>query len=404
MRAQRSGMFQGSADDPGIKYTTAPLDNPIDKLNQKLEAGTAKLTFEGRSGYLRSALEAIGLPIESQMLVFSRASLQGRKVSEYNPRAIFFKDDVELGWVRDADVIEVEAQDARQGVVYYMLEQKKSDAPRFKRVTLCLGCHMTGDTGGVPGLLMFSSTPESDRAFGAINFMTQSMPIAKRFGGWFVTGAVTPANHKGNTVDALDGYRGAIDTTEGMYDPEGYVSYSSDIAALMVFAHQAHTVNQIIRAGWEARAGDPALHPGSPPDSAALLAPVLKAVADDVVDSLLFIDEAPLEGKVQGASGFEQRFAAQGPKDKKGRSLHDLDLTKRLMRYPCSYLIYSPMFDALPENVKGLIYQRLWQVLSGGERDVRYRDALSLADRQAIVEILRDTKSGLPAYFKPVLK
>ena len=168
-RAQRSGMFHGSADDPGIGYMSSPLDNPIDTLNKRLDAGAARLTFQGRSGYLRSALEAIGLPIDSQLLVFSPASLQGRRIGPTNPRAIFFKDDVELGWVRDGDVIEVAAQDARQGIVFYTLPQKEVEAPRFQRATICLGCHMSGDTSGVPGLLMFSSTPESDRAFAPLS-------------------------------------------------------------------------------------------------------------------------------------------------------------------------------------------------------------------------------------------
>jgi hypothetical protein len=403
-RAQRSGMFHGSADDPGIRYMSSPLENPIDTLNRRLEAGAARLTFQGRSGYLRSALEAIGLPVDSQLLVFSPASLQGRRISAANPRAIFFKDDVELGWVRDGDVIEVAAQDARLGIVFYTLPQKEVEAPRFQRATTCLGCHVSGDTSGVPGLLMFSSAPASDRAFASTIFMSHAMPVANRFGGWFVTGALTPASHQGNAVAALEGRSRALTSTEGLYDPDGYLSSSSDIAALMVFAHQAQTINLMIHAGWEARAADPALHPGTPPASEALLAPVLRAAAEDVVDGLLFIDEARLDGRVQGASGFAERFAAEGPRDRKGRSLRQLALAGRLMRYPCSYLIYSPMFDALPPSMKRLIYQRLWQVLSGAEKDARYRAALTLADRQAIVEILRDTRPGLPSYFKLVTR
>ncbi|MBM3778537.1 MAG: hypothetical protein FJW23_09900 [Acidimicrobiia bacterium] len=401
--AQRSGLFHGSANDPGIQYMSAPLDNPVDRLNRQLEAGTATLTFEGRSGYLRSTLDALGLPIESQMLVFSRGSLQARQITEDNPRAIFFRDDVQLGWVRGGDVIEVATQDARVGIVYYTLEQTKSAAPRFERGTLCLGCHMAGDTGGVPGLLMFS-TSEPGRPFGAAEFMTQTTPAARRFGGWFVTGRSVPVAHMGNTAAALAGVRGPIDTTRGLYDPDGFVMHTSDIAALMTFAHQVHAVNALVRAAWEGRAADPAAHPGASPERAKVLAPVLAAVAADVVDSLLFIDEAPLDGKVVGSSGFAEHFASLGPKDGKGRSLRELDLTTRLMRYPCSYLIYSPMFDGLPSAMKDLVYQRLWEVLSGAERDPRYTKALSLADRQAVVEILRDTMRDLPAYFRPVTR
>ena len=72
------------------------------------------------------------------------------------------------------------------------------------------------------------------------------------------------------------------------------------------------------------------------------------------------------------------------------------------MKYPCSYLIYSSAFDRLPPGVKDPIYRRMWEILSGNERQVRYRSALSLADRRAIVEILRETKPELPAYFRDV--
>jgi len=127
-------------------------------------------------------------------------------------------------------------------------------------------------------------------------------------------------------------------------------------------------------------------------------------VAGEVVDYLLFIDEARLTDRVRGASGFAERFSSIGPRDHKGRSLHDLDLNRRLMKYPCSYLIYSPAFDALPARAKDPIYRRMWQVLSGEEQGERYRSALTLADRQAIVEILRDTKPGLPSYFRDVTR
>src|SRR5205823_12956161 len=119
-------------------------------------------------------------------------------------------------------------------------------------------------------------------------------------------------------------------------------------------------------------------------------------------DYLLFLDEAPLTDRVRGSSAFAQRFAAAGPRDAKGRSLRELDLTRRLMKYLCSYLIYSDAFDALPASAKDPIYRRMWEVLSGEDSGARYRTALSLADRQAIVEILRDTKQDLPPYFQTV--
>src|SRR5215467_8905673 len=158
--AQRAGAFMGSAEDPAIGYSTSPLHNDVVDLNTRLRDGNVQFAFEGRSGFLRSALEALQIPIDSQLLVFSRGSLQGKRIGEQNPRAIYFNDRVALGWVRDGDVLEVAAHDAHQGVVFYTLDQRADMAalPQFKRSFVCLNCHVTGDSLGVPGLLMFSTT------------------------------------------------------------------------------------------------------------------------------------------------------------------------------------------------------------------------------------------------------
>jgi hypothetical protein len=386
-------------DDQSIQYASAPLANPIERLNARLNAGAVRLQFQRRNGYLRSAIDAIGLHVDSQMLVFSDASFQARRITAENPRAIFFKDDVALGWVRDGDVIEVAAQDDRLGTVFYTLDQKNVAAPRFKRAMVCLGCHLTGGTRDVPGLVLFSSTEGAGRPFGSVGYMNQATPMAERFGGWFVTGAQLPGDHRGNAITALNNRSHALTSTTGLFDGDGYLASTSDIAALLVFAHQAQTLNLLTRAGWGARAADRAVHTGRPPAGGRSGSSEARDAADAVVDSMLFINEAPLDTAIRGSSGFAERFAAEGPRDSRGRSLRELDLTRRLMRYPCSYLIYSPAFDALPQSIKGIIYERLWQVLSGTERRARYRRALTLDDRRAIVEILRSTKPGLPSYF-----
>src|SRR5690348_14822802 len=125
--AQRGGiggMFRGSTDDPAIKYASAPLDNIVVDLNKKLQEGAAHLSFEGRSGYLKSTLAALDIPVESQMLVFSQTSLQAPRISQANPRALFFADRVAVGWVRDGDVLEIATHDANEGVVFYTLDQR----------------------------------------------------------------------------------------------------------------------------------------------------------------------------------------------------------------------------------------------------------------------------------------
>jgi len=211
----------------------------------------------------------------------------------------------------------------------------------------------------------------------------------------------------GNDLAAVDARSSReLTSVEGLFDSGGYRAFSSDIVAHMVLTHQAGMTNVLTRASWEARAMDPALHPlfNADPGMDERIASVMNSVASEVVDYLLFVDEAKLTDRVRGASGFAERFSSSGPRDRKGRSLYELDLNQRLLKYPCSYLIYSPAFDALPPLAKVPIYKRLWEVLSGEAQDPRYRAALSLADRQTIVEILKDTKKDLPSYFQNVTR
>jgi hypothetical protein len=403
--AQRSGQFMGSADDPSIAYSTAPLHNVVDDLNRRLESGSATLTFDGRSGYLQSAIDALQLPADSQLLVFSQLSLQGKKIGASNPRAIFFNDRVFLGWVRDGELIEVAAHDQNEGVVFYSLEQRPAGHPMFKREFRCLGCHMNGNTLGVPGLLMFSTTPDTANRDATITATDQRTPLSERWGGWFVTGNYGATRHLGNRVPALkqppaDG----LTSVAGLFDLDAFRRPSSDIAALLTFSHQTHMINLLTRAAWEARVVDPAHPPDGPaPRQKQLVEALMDGIAEEVVDYMLFVDEAPLPNKVNGRSGFAERASKSGPHDRRGRSLYELDLKTRLMTYPCSYLIYSPAFDALPPLAKAAIYKRMWRVLSGEAREPRYR-VLSLADRRAIVEILKDTKRDLPNYFVAVAK
>jgi hypothetical protein len=410
--AQRAGTFKGSSDDPAIKYsTTTALNNDVVDVNQKLQDGTVRLTFDGRSGFLRSALEALRIPVDSQLLVFSRTSLQRKLISEENPRALFFNDRVALGWVRGGDVLEVAAHDESAGVVFYTLEQRDDAAngpPQFKRAFECLGCHVTGSTLGVPGLLMFSTTrPEPPQVSGLPRAIDHGEALPRRFGGWFVTGSAGAVAHMGNDVAALDG-RGnrELASVEDLFDADGYRALSSDIVAHLVLTHQAGMTNLLTRAGWEARVAESWLRPPftPTPGQETRTAMMMSGIASELVDYLLFIDEATLTERVRGGSGFAERFSNSGPRDRKGRSLYELDLNRRLMKYPCSYLIYSPAFDALPPLAKDPIYRRMWDVLSGQEQAPQYRSALSLADRQSIVEILRDTKKDLPPYFQNVTR
>ena len=179
---------------------------------------------------------------------------------------------------------------------------------------------------------------------------------------------------------------------EKTFETRGYLTPYSDVAALMVFEHQMQMTNLLTRLGWTTRV---AMHDKRPLASSA----DFRDRVADVVDYMLFVDEAPIASRIHGTSGFAANFSERGPRDSKGRSLRQLDLNTRLLRYPCSYMIYSAQFEKLPADAKTAVYDRLWVILSGKDKDVRYQ-RLSPADRRAIVEIVRDTKPDLPKQFR----
>lgn len=391
------------------RYSSRPPVDAVAELNRRIGNGSVALTFDATSGYLRSILDALTIPAESQMVVFSKSSVQAPRISPANPRALYFRDDVVVGFIRGAPFLEFAAADPEQGTIFYTLDQREVARPQLVRQTgTCLNCHVSRNTMDVPGMLVRSIVTGPDgrtfEQFGNYN-PDDRTPLAQRWGGWYVTGIAGTATHMGNSM-LVDRDRPetlvrpenlTVMSLSGRFDTASYASASSDIAALMVFEHQAHMGNLLTRMGWDARAA--LARAADSRQGRKLVQSLLDNDARETVDYLLFVDEAPLAGRVEPSTVFPDTFAAQGPFDRRGRTLRQLDFVTRLMRYPCSYLIYSPAFDSLPDQAKDAIYSRMWAILSGQERAERYR-RLSSADRRAIVEILRDTKGDLPRYFR----
>ena len=387
---------------PAIEYPSRPLKDAVTDLKSRVDAGEVHLTFEKDSGYLRSILEALHVPLESQVAVFSKTSLQSERIGPDNPRTIFFNDSVAVAWPRGG-FIELAATDPQQGVVFYTFNQFR--IPEFRRDEECLVCHVSAATLRVPGLAVGSVFPESDgepSPKAPMLISDHRSPLDQRWGGWYVTGENVSIRHLGNRV-VTDPNKPESLTTDpiphfeslkGQFDISGYLSPYSDIVSLMVLDHQAHMTNLITRSGWESRVASYDKASGAQVNSK-----LIDDHARELVDYLLFVDEAPLPGKLQGTSGFAEKFSAGGSRDSKGRSLRELDLGRRMMRYSCSYMIYSAQFDGLPAETKELIYRRMWTILSGQEKGEKY-SKLSSADRSAVIEILRDTKKDLPSYFQ----
>lgn len=364
--------FVPAVTHPAIQYGIRPAHDPVANLIADIQSGKATLKFEGREGYLRSLLAALKIPVESQMSVFSKTSVQGMIIGPDNPRKLYFNDSVVVGYV-GGGFLEMAAQDPEQGMNFYMLLQQPAGNPFLIKRDQCLQCHLTRNSLDIPGMVVRSVYPAPNGT--PINplgsqILDHRTPFEERFGGWYVTGDSGSMKHLGN----------AVFTESGAAQPAPGSS-ASDIAAILVFDHQMHMMNLITRVGWDFRLADYLRKAAGKPDER-----IDAQLRDDVnafVDYLLFLDEAPLKSRIGSASGFVETFASSGPFDSKRRSLRQLDLEHRLMRYPCSYMIYSPAFDALPATARQMIYARIPEVLNA---------KFSSADRQAVIEILRDTK------------
>jgi hypothetical protein len=402
---------------PPINYSQSAADNPVSRLQQRLDAGRVRLEYEPTFGHLRSLLRELRVPVSSQMLVFSKTSFQRQRISPQTPRAVYFGDEAYVGYCRHGEVIEVTAVDPRLGAVFYTLSQEPADRPRFVRQTdACLICHTSVSNQGFPGH-MVRSVYADDGGYPFLSMGTyrtdQASPLAKRWGGWYVTGTSGRQGHLGNLVlkeeqppEKIDNSAGRnVTTLEGRFKANGYLSGHSDLVALLVFEHQTEMNNRIARASFLTRL---ALHEeaeinkalGRPANHRSESTPRrIASACEPVVQYLLFSGEARLTEKVAGTSGFARDFAAVGPRDGRGRSLRELDLERRLFRYPCSYLVYSAAFDALPAAAKDHVLRRVWEVLSGKDTSAEFAH-LSGEDRRAILEILVATKPGLPGYWR----
>jgi len=414
-----SGVPAGAQDfeQAPIHYSQSQPDNRVSKLIDRIHAGQVKLNYDPQTGFLPSLLKELDVPVSSQMLVFSKTSLQRHRISPQSPRALYFNDDTYVGFCRLGDVLEISVADPQLGAVFYTLSQIEEDKERFVRQRdNCLICHGSSQTKEVPGHVVRSLFVDPSGmpllAAGSTR-IDQTIPLEKRWGGWYVTGMHGKQKHLGNLVMHGRDVPSNVDNSAGQnvtdlkdrFDTSEYLSPHSDIVALMVLEHQTDAHNYITRANFLTRQAlhyqeslnkelnEPAGHLWESTKSR------LKGASEPLVEYLLFSGEAPLADKIAGTSQFAEEFAARGPRDSRGRSLRDLDLEKRLFKYPCSYLIYSDSFAALPKEAKDYILKRMYEVLSGQDESKPFAHLLA-ADRQAILEILRDTLPDLPDYWK----
>jgi len=416
---------------PAIGYATTARTDAVAELEARLASGAAVLEHDASRGYLAGLLGALDIGVESQVLVFSKTSVQAQIITATTPRAIYFNDDTYVGWVPGSRTLEIASLDPRLGPVFYTLAQDSAAPVGFERhLGECLRCHdsysLTG--GGVPRFITGSGyTDVAGNLVAHEGWILTSdrTPLKSRWGGWYVSGYHGEQVHLGNIAVhdvaellELETLRtGNLENLDKVLDTSAYLSNKSDIVALLVLEHQVRVQNAITRVNYDVRTllEGPPRAPDAPPvgassardlragrdnpvgaSSARDLPARIAELAEPLVEALFLAGEIDLTDRISGTSGFAAAFEARGPRDSNGRSLRELDLTTRLFKYPLSYAIYSHAFDALPAEAKDYVYARIREILAGDDESEAFA-RLSAADRAAILEILRDTKPDFAA-------
>ncbi len=405
-----TGVAQGteSYEQPPISYSaTAPRDALV-AVQQRLAAGQLKLTGSGRE-IVQSLLQELHIPVESQMLVFSKTSLQRQRIRPDHPRALFFSDTCYIGWV-PSGLVEVTTIDPQLGPIFYSFDPN-ADAPKFVRDNECLSCHGGTFVRGIPGIFVRSVfTDEQGEPllrFGSevVDFRT---PFTNRWAGWYVTGKHGSALHRGNVLAqekngelVVDLKRGAnVTDLSAFFETRAYLTPRSDIIALLVYEHQLAMQNTLTRASLDCRRmlayqknlQQDLKEPVTEELTYDSVKRVFEGTAKDVVDDLLFKGEAQLPQGLEGSAAFQSAFQTGARRDRDGRSLKDFHLRGRLFQNRCSYLIYSDSFLALPDPLKRKIYDRLVRALHPTNPDPQYA-YLGGEERARITSILQQTHS-----------
>jgi|HigsolmetaAR205D_1030408.scaffolds.fasta_scaffold00561_6 hypothetical protein len=398
-------------DYPVIGYSRTPRHNAVARLQERIDRGEVRLEYREPRGYLDSLLEHLDIDPSSQTLLYSKTSLQFLAINASTPRALYFNEDTYVGWIPGTDLLELMTMDAELGPVFYGLANEPGAEQKLVRETSrCLTCHDTYGMmgGGVPRFLLLSATVDTSGALlpGGRSFeLEPDTPMSERWAGWFVTGRHGSMEHLGNIlipptrepVDLTRVRRGNIDSVDGLFDVKPYLRNTSDIVALLVFEHQVHVHNAITRFNYKARTflAQEAANRGQAEvhwqDASPRIRTGVQRMMDQIVETMFFVGVPEFTDEIQGTSGFDRWFESRGPTDPQGRSLRQLDLRTRLLKYPLSYMVYSAEFDALPHFAKTYIYGRFAEVLSGRDQSGKFAH-LSAEDRRAIFEILTATK------------
>lgn len=398
-----------------LEHLRHPPTDPRAALEAALASG-ALPTGDDPKQTLAELLRLTGVPEASQVLVFSKTSMQSGRINPNNPRAIYFSDDYYVGYV-PGGLIEISDADPEEGTGFYALDPRPLDRPsELESPVQCLNCHLGSRTNYAAGLLI-RSVYADDNGFpigSAGSFITgHDSPIGERWGGWYVTGHHGTMRHMGNAFAEDLGQDAALDTEshanrldlDGLVDTSRYLAPGSDVAALLVLEHQVQMHNRLTQGTlavrkqlWRSRRIAESDGSAFDPYASDTLMSVTRNHAEKIVAYLLFQTEVALDDSVHGDRAFIRQFRANRRETRTGRSLKDLDLRTRLFTYRCSYMVYSQAFEQMPPLLKEAVYAKLYVALTGPDTDLNRH--LPAEERAAILEILRETKDDLPASWR----
>lgn len=392
-------------------YETNPINYydaaPVDAVSEYFShPGNLKDWYYDPSlGYLKSFLKAFNIPSSSQTLVFSKTSLQARRINSKNPRALYFSEDIHVGWVPSGDFLEVAVSSPTTGMNFYTVERGDTQPQLVQKTHECLRCHAGSMTREIPGLMVRSLYPlnSGQPIFKAgSQIINQTIPLKKRWGGWFVTGI--SVKHLGNRVykETTEGVDGGTPLHPGTFNNK-YLNNSSDVIALLVLEHQAqlHTLLSALtihtrRALYEQQVLDEYLERTKPVSDSSRTR--IKHHADNVLKYMFFVDETRIPEIDVSQSIFAQDFSSLTPHDKKNRTLYQLQMKRRMFRYPFSYMVYSDTFNQLPSEALNYLWPEIARILNPQFIHPGY-EHLNREDKIAIKEILLETHPAATTYW-----
>jgi hypothetical protein len=360
-----------------VDYDSPRTRDAFARWQAAREAGTADLRADETGGYLLPLLAEFDISPHSQLLIFSKTSLNVREISPENPRAIYFNDEIYIGWVPGARSFELMSFDPLKGSMFYTLSQGGAEPPQLQRERRCLTCHVSGPTRGVPGPMLRSlKTDAAGKPHSGYSGITHATDYFKRWGGWYVTGAPAGWHHSGNIfgIERIEehrgqpGLRGQFETLESLFEVARHPLPTSDILPHLVLDHQVEAQNLMVRVHHEYLFGK-------------------RSDAEErLVRYLLMRDEPMFPVPIAGDRPYAEWYESRGPRDERGHSLREFDLETRLFKYRCSPLVVSPMFASIPDAPRHRVVKRIQAILSGQAAE---SESIPAEQRTETLEILR---------------